>query len=200
MAHQSSSGLPPGATLLPGRQIPPRAERPDGVAARWDPAGPAMHATLLRTLRKTATNHQGRGETPARVRRSETGRLWWVLTCCSLSQLLQAFYQQQEEIRELREQLQHKDVSIWDVLTSLLMCLGCDWQNQTRLSLLFQATITQLELKIKNTRNNLRATFWLDQSASMLDKQQIKCCWSNNTTDEPIKTASLCSYIFVHVF
>lgn len=67
---------------------------------------------------------------PSRVRRSETGRSWWVLTSCLLSQLLQAFYQQQEEIRGLREQLQHKDVSIWDILTSLLMCLGCKWRNQ----------------------------------------------------------------------
>lgn len=131
MAHHSSSGLPPGATLLPGRQIPPGAERPDGVAARWDPVDPAVHAPLLRTLRKTATNHQGRGETLAWVRRSETGRSRWFLTCYSLSQLLQAFYQQQEEIRGLREQLQHKDVSILDVLTSLLMCLGCNWQSQT---------------------------------------------------------------------
>lgn len=131
MAHHYSSGLPPGATLLPGRQIPPGAERPDGVAARWDPVGPAMHAALLRTLRKTTTNHQGRGETPAWFRRSETGRSCWVLTWCSLSQLLQAFYQQQEEIRGLREQLQHKDVSNWDVLTLLLMCLGCNWWNQT---------------------------------------------------------------------
>ncbi|TMS01859.1 Coronin-2A, partial [Larimichthys crocea] len=46
------------------------------------------------------------------------------------SELLQAFYRQQDEIRGLREQLNHKDVRI-----------------------------TQLELEIKNTRNNMRATF-----------------------------------------
>ncbi|XP_071382140.1 coronin-2A-like [Centroberyx affinis] len=46
------------------------------------------------------------------------------------SELLQAFYRQQEEIRGLREQLNQKDVRI-----------------------------TQLELEIKNTRNNMRATF-----------------------------------------
>nr|XP_046237594.1 coronin-2B-like [Scatophagus argus] len=46
------------------------------------------------------------------------------------SELLQAFYRQQDEIRGLREQLHHKDVRI-----------------------------TQLEMEIKNTRNNLRATF-----------------------------------------
>uniref|UniRef100_A0A671UQP7 Coronin n=1 Tax=Sparus aurata TaxID=8175 RepID=A0A671UQP7_SPAAU len=47
-----------------------------------------------------------------------------------LFQLLQAFYRQQDEIRGLREQLNQKD-----------------------------ARITQLELEIKNTRNNMRATF-----------------------------------------
>uniref|UniRef100_A0A671UPE0 Coronin n=1 Tax=Sparus aurata TaxID=8175 RepID=A0A671UPE0_SPAAU len=46
------------------------------------------------------------------------------------SELLQAFYRQQDEIRGLREQLNQKD-----------------------------ARITQLELEIKNTRNNMRATF-----------------------------------------
>ncbi|KAM6894290.1 coronin-2A-like [Lycodopsis pacificus] len=46
------------------------------------------------------------------------------------SELLQAFYIQQDEIRGLREQLNAKDVRI-----------------------------TQLELDIKNTRNNMRATF-----------------------------------------
>ncbi|XP_042257739.1 coronin-2B-like [Thunnus maccoyii] len=46
------------------------------------------------------------------------------------SELLQAFYRQQDEIRGLREQLHQKDVRI-----------------------------AQLELEIKNTRNNMRATF-----------------------------------------
>ncbi|XP_042183971.1 coronin-2A-like isoform X1 [Oncorhynchus tshawytscha] len=46
------------------------------------------------------------------------------------SELLQAFYRQQEEIRGLRDQLNQKKVQI-----------------------------TQLELEIKNTRNNMRATF-----------------------------------------
>ncbi|XP_056225878.1 coronin-2A-like [Seriola aureovittata] len=46
------------------------------------------------------------------------------------SELLQAFYRQQDEIRGLKEQLNQKDVKI-----------------------------AQLELEIKNTRNNMRATF-----------------------------------------
>nr|XP_029510957.1 coronin-2A-like [Oncorhynchus nerka] len=46
------------------------------------------------------------------------------------SELLQAFYRQQEEIRGLKDQLNQKKVQI-----------------------------TQLELEIKNTRNNMRATF-----------------------------------------
>ncbi|XP_042368224.1 coronin-2B [Plectropomus leopardus] len=46
------------------------------------------------------------------------------------SELLQAFYRQQDEIRGLREQLNEKDVRI-----------------------------AQLEMDIKNTRNNMRATF-----------------------------------------
>ncbi|XP_070785777.1 coronin-2A [Enoplosus armatus] len=46
------------------------------------------------------------------------------------SELLQAFYRQQEEIRDLRERLNHKDVRI-----------------------------AQLELEAKNTRNTMRATF-----------------------------------------
>ncbi|XP_038588289.1 coronin-2B-like [Micropterus salmoides] len=46
------------------------------------------------------------------------------------SELLQAFYRQQEEIRDLREQLNQKDVRI-----------------------------AQLELDIRNARNNMRATF-----------------------------------------
>ncbi|XP_034531993.1 coronin-2B-like [Notolabrus celidotus] len=46
------------------------------------------------------------------------------------SELLQAFYRQQDEIHGLREQLSHKDVRI-----------------------------SQLELEIKSTRNNMRATF-----------------------------------------
>ncbi|XP_022616832.1 coronin-2B-like [Seriola dumerili] len=46
------------------------------------------------------------------------------------SELLQAFYRQQDEIRGLQEQLNQKDVRI-----------------------------AQLELEIKNTRNNMRATF-----------------------------------------
>ncbi|KAM8747359.1 coronin-2A [Acanthopagrus schlegelii] len=46
------------------------------------------------------------------------------------SELLQVFYRQQDEIRGLREQLNQKD-----------------------------ARITQLELEIKNARNNMRATF-----------------------------------------
>ncbi|CAJ1085720.1 coronin-2B-like [Xyrichtys novacula] len=46
------------------------------------------------------------------------------------SELLQAFYRQQDEIRGLREQISHKDVRI-----------------------------SQLELEIKNARNSMRATF-----------------------------------------
>lgn len=46
------------------------------------------------------------------------------------SELLQAFYKQQEEIRDLREQLNKKEVKI-----------------------------SRLEVEIKNTRNNMRATF-----------------------------------------
>ncbi|KAF3698087.1 Coronin-2A IR10 WD repeat-containing protein 2 [Channa argus] len=46
------------------------------------------------------------------------------------NELLQAFYRQQDEIRDLREELNHKEVRI-----------------------------TQLEFRIKNTRNNMRATF-----------------------------------------
>uniref|UniRef100_A0A3Q1B3I9 Coronin n=1 Tax=Amphiprion ocellaris TaxID=80972 RepID=A0A3Q1B3I9_AMPOC len=54
----------------------------------------------------------------------------WLIPGSFVFQLLQAFYRQQDEIRGLREELNQKDVRI-----------------------------AQLEMEIKNTRNNMRATF-----------------------------------------
>lgn len=49
------AALPGGAAGLPGRQVPTRAERPDGLAARRDP-DPA--ADLLRTCREAAASRE----------------------------------------------------------------------------------------------------------------------------------------------
>ncbi|KAM6949245.1 coronin-2A-like [Aplochiton taeniatus] len=58
-------------------------------------------------------------------------------------ELLQAFYMQQEEIRELKEELDKKEV--W---------LSVNNNNNNTMAML-----TRLELEMKNTRNNMRATF-----------------------------------------
>lgn len=113
-ADHLSEGLPWGAVGLPGCQIPPRAERSDGLAARRDPdptVDVLLHPTLLRTCGETAAADRERGE-------ARGHELWKVKFTCfhffcrSLFQLLQAFYRQQDEIRGLKEELDHKDVSI----------------------------------------------------------------------------------------
>lgn len=123
-ADRLSWGLPWGAAGLPGRQIPQRGERSVGVAARWDP-DPAvdvlLHSTLLRTRRETAAYDRERGE--AWIHQICRGECVFANALARVSplpakklvflfQLLQAFYRQQDEIRGLTEQLNHKDVSI----------------------------------------------------------------------------------------
>uniref|UniRef100_A0A3B5AAZ6 Coronin n=1 Tax=Stegastes partitus TaxID=144197 RepID=A0A3B5AAZ6_9TELE len=75
-------------------------------------------------------------------------------------QLLQAFYRQQDEIRGLREELNHKDVSTQTGDHHV----NSQTEKETNVlhlsvSVVLQVRIAQLELEIKNTRNNMRATF-----------------------------------------
>lgn len=51
-------GLPPGTTGLPGRQIPPRAGRPGGLAAGRHPDPSVDAPTLPGTSRETPANHR----------------------------------------------------------------------------------------------------------------------------------------------
>lgn len=203
VAVHLSWGLPWGAAGLPGRQIPQRGEWSVGVAAGRDPdptVDVLLHPTLLRTSRETTTYDRKRGE--VRIAFAETLCFLCADALAAFSssypllffffkfQLLQAFYRQQDEIRGLREQLNHKDVSIQTqshsqpskklspkkkkknttTAVSIIASLGSikskrhlgglQWLNVS----VVQVRITQLELEIKNTRNNMRATFWSNQS------------------------------------
>lgn len=105
-----SAGLLPGAAGLPKRQIPQRSERPVGLAARRDLRSPVdllLHATLLRAGRAAPAHNGERGEEKPNLL---TVRVPLPLKFTFSFQLLQAFYRQQGEIRDLREELNQKEV------------------------------------------------------------------------------------------
>lgn len=76
----------------------------------------------------------------------------------------------------IRELTSSVDFVFWGIPVTLTVCV-------------VQVRITQLELEIKNTRNNMRATIWFNQSALSLLFQH----WTNQTTQQfqPIKGTAL---------
>lgn len=60
-------------------------------------------------------------------------------------------------------------INIW---IKILICTSLTHVSLL-LSVLFQATIRQLEREIQNTKNNQRAAFWLEPPASALDKPLV---------------------------
>jgi len=164
LADPFSRGLPWGAVGLPGCQIPPRHERPVWVAARWDAL---LHATLLWACREAAAYTRERGE----AHRSEETECVDVLVGLPPlnAKSLVAFISAPAGVLQTARQNQRPERTT--------QCQRCSYSNtytqskawkrvaNTMIVSVVQERITQLELDIQNTRNNMRATFWFHQSA-----------------------------------